>query len=214
MQKQKSRLWILTAGIVTAVFVVFTVVVASVDVQSDGVQQIGCATVNFWWRDLIGVSNVWHLISDIIVGLTLVALASFLVWQLVLICRARSWRALTLPWWVFDIVLVVLGLCYLFFQIVVVNCRPILIGNVAETSYPSSHILLIITLWPAIITTLKRTLSQRVWCRVITVLGIAMMTIGVVARTLCGYHWLTDIIGGILLGATLTCWHQSAIQRD
>lgn len=209
MQKKVHFGWLLTAGIVTAVFVVFTVVVSSVDVQSDGVQKIGFATVNFWWRDLIGVSKTWHLVSNMIVGLTLVALTGLLIWQLVLICRARSWRALTLPWWLFDIMLVALGLCYLFFQIVIVNYRPVLLGNVAEASYPSSHILLIVTLWPAMITTVKRALPQRIWCHVITVLGIAIMTVGVVARVLCGYHWLTDIIGGILLSLAILSWSQT-----
>ena len=147
MQKNKRLSWCLLATTCTVFFIVFTISLKFCDVQNDGNQNVGWATLNFWWRDVIAVNQFWVVLSDIIAVITLVVLAVVLVWQLVLLCRGRHLRALARHWWVFDITLLALALCYLVFQVVVINYRPILVNGVAEASYPSSHCLLVATVW-------------------------------------------------------------------
>ncbi len=212
MTKQGWR-WFLSALLFTAVFVIFTITVKYVGVQDIGTQTIGWAAVNLWWRDLVGVQNFWLVLSNVIALFTLLSLVAVLVWQLLTLCRRRSWRAVPRHWWFFDLTLIALALCYIVFQIMVINFRPLLIDGVAELSYPSSHVLLLATLWPVFILTLSREVKSRPWLRVASIIGVIVMVVGIIARTLSGYHWLTDILGGILLGMTLTAWYQTMTVR-
>ena len=200
--------WFFTALSCTIFFVVLTVTLLCVDVQSAATGPIGWATINLWWRDLLGVQNIWHLISDIIVGVTLLALVGMLVWQFVIILRGKSLRALTLRWWVFDITIIVLGLCYLLFQFVVINYRPIVLDGIAEVSYPSSHILLVATLWPLILCMCRQGIKSLTWRRILLICGWLMLVLGVIARLCCGYHWFTDVLGALLLSTVLVTWFQ------
>ena len=208
MQKDKRWVWLLTAGILTAVFVALTLVIKFVDVGVDGAVEVGCATINFWWRDLVGTHQVWHLISDVCAGIVLLALGAVLVWQLILICRRKSWRGLARTWWAFNLALVILGLGYVFFQIVVINYRPLLVDGVQEAAYPSSHVLLLATVCPLLISAVGRTLSVNVWRCVITIASWLIMLLGIVARVLSGYHWLTDSFGAICFSIVILAWYQ------
>lgn len=212
MTKQGKK-WFLAALILTAVFVVLTITVKYVDQKNIGSQVIGWATINLWWRDIIGVRNFWQIASHIFAAITLIILVMFLVWQAIALLRRKSFRTMPRHWWFFDLTLIALALCYIVFQIMVINFRPLLIDGVAELSYPSSHVLLLATLWPVFILTLSREVKSRPWLRVASVIGIIVMTVGIIARLLSGYHWFTDIIGGIMLGAVLTCWYQALTVR-
>ena len=93
---------------------------------------------------------------------------------------------------------------YLFFETVVINCRPILIEGVLEASYPSSTTLLMLTVMPAAIIQIRlRVRSLPIRKTLISATGIFTVLM-VLGRTISGVHWATDIIGGILLSASLT----------
>lgn len=212
MTKQGKK-WFVIALILTAAFVLLTISVKYFDRQNTGSQTIGWATVNLWWRDIVGVQNFWQILSHIIAGITLVTLLVFCVWQVSVLLRRKSFRALPRHWWFFDLTLVALAICYYLFQIMPINFRPLLVDGVAELSYPSSHVLLIATLWPLFIFTLAREMKSRTCLRVLAVIGMVIMVVGVIARLLSGYHWLTDILGGILLAAVLVAWYQTFTTR-
>jgi len=205
--------WFIIALILTAVFVAVTITVKYVGTQNIGTQTIGWAAINLWWRDLVGVQNFWQITSHIFAAVTLIILVMFLVWQALALLRRKSFRAVPRHWWFFDLTLIALALCYIVFQIIVINFRPVLIDGVAELSYPSSHVLLLATLWPVFMLTLSREVKSRPWLRVASMIGVIVMTVGIIARLLSGYHWLTDILGGILLGMTLTAWYQTMTAR-
>ncbi len=202
-----KRWWYLAAVFLTALFVVYTWVVCWVDVQALDTQSIGCATINLWWRDLVGVNAAWHVVSNVVAVVAFLTVGALLVWQVVVACRTKPLRQLPRHWWMLDVVLVGLVGCYLLFQIVVINYRPLLLHGVAEVSYPSSHVLLFATVFPLAILTVWRAVQSRPWRVVLTVLGIAVMVVGMVARVMSGYHWLTDLVGGAWLGAVLVTWN-------
>ena len=181
--------------------------VAALDVQTVDGQRLGLATVNGWWRDLVGVNAAWRVVSDVVAVGTVLGVVGLLMVQIVAVVRGRGLRPVVRDWWVVDLVLISLGICYGLFQIVVINYRPLLVRGVAEASYPSSHVLLFATVWPLLILTLWR-MTKRRWVRVtVPVMGMMVMLTGIVARALSGYHWLSDVVGGVLLGATLVAWY-------
>ena len=207
MQQKRRWIWCSVATALTVFFLVFTLTVKFVDVQKDGTQSIGWATVNFWWRDVVGVQSVWHVISHIVLGASFVALGVILFWQIIHFCRVRKLRLLPRHWWYFYLTLVVLAGCYALFEFLPLNYRPFLVNGIAEVSYPSSHVLMLTTLCPLLVLVFARSTTNKIWVRLATVVGVVCWVLGVVARLLSGYHWFTDIVGGGLLGATLVAWY-------
>ena len=71
-----------------------------------------------------------------------------------------------------------------------------------EASFPSSHTMLVVTVMIAVMIVSDKYFGDlfgplvRILC-FLTALGT------IAGRLYCGVHWLTDIIGGILLSATL-----------
>ena len=207
MENLKKSRWILTAVILTAVFITFTLLVRFFDIQTDHTVNVGCATINFWWRDIIGVQKTWKIVSDIIAFVAILLVGVILAWQFLNLRYCKKLNKLPTHWWFLDLALIVLLVSYCFFQILIINYRPFIAG-VAEAAYPSSHILLLATVCPLVIITVSKELKAKAWRFFSTVLGLLIMSLGIVARVLSGYHWLTDSIGGILLGSAIVAWYQ------
>ena len=98
---------------------------------------------------------------------------------------------------------------YLFFEEVVINYRPVLISGYLEASYPSSTTLLVLCVMPTSMLQLKDRIKNAILRRCI-LWGIGVFTLFmVIGRLLSGVHWLTDIIGGILLSSGLVALYQA-----
>lgn len=97
---------------------------------------------------------------------------------------------------------------YLLFEALAVNYRPILIDGYLEASYPSSTTLLALCVIPTGMLQLHARLQSRMLRRSLLVLLGAFTGFMVIGRLLSGVHWLTDIIGGVLLSAGLVLLYQ------
>ena len=89
-------------------------------------------------------------------------------------------------------------LCYIFFENVIINYRPILIDGVLEASYPSSHTVLAITICLSSLLISKYYFKENIQ-KTVDIITWILLIIIVVGRLLSGVHWLTDIIGGIII---------------
>ena len=93
--------------------------------------------------------------------------------------------------------------CYLLFEKLVINYRPVLIEGVLEASYPSSTTMLVMCVMPTAQMQLRRRIVSRGLKNVVTVAITAFTLFMVVGRLLSGVHWFTDIAGGTLLSGSL-----------
>ena len=98
---------------------------------------------------------------------------------------------------------------YLFFETVVINYRPVLIGGILEASYPSSTTMLVMTVIPTAVMQLENRLRCKPLRYLVSGTLIAFALFMVIARLISGVHWLTDIIGGALLSAGLVAIYTS-----
>jgi len=102
---------------------------------------------------------------------------------------------------------------FFLFETVVINYRPVYINGVLEASYPSSTTLLVTCVIPAAIMQfnhrIKRRLLKRIICSVSTVFTVFM----VIGRLISGVHWLSDIIGGILLSMGLVAIYRFLVMK-
>ena len=100
---------------------------------------------------------------------------------------------------------VIVIFCYLIFEMIPINYRPILIDGRMEVSYPSSTTLLVSSVMPTAIFQIDR--------RIITPSTILFSLFMLIGRTIAGVHWLTDIIGSVFLSAGLFLIYYANVLR-
>ena len=93
--------------------------------------------------------------------------------------------------------------CYLLFEAIPVNYRPVLFDGNLEASYPSSTTLLVITVMWALIEQVRRRVKGTALRKGIVAAAIVFSIFMVAGRLLSGVHWITDIIGSLLLSMGL-----------
>ena len=102
---------------------------------------------------------------------------------------------------------------YLIFEELPVNYRPVWIEGRLEASYPSSTTLLVLSVMPALTFQARRRLKNVRLNRAIRIGSAGFSLFMVVGRVLSGVHWITDIIGAILLSSGLFCIYRAIVIR-
>ena len=205
--KMKKRIYqkFMEAFILLLLFAIFTVCVKTVDVQSVGPEDsmIGFAKFNTAVHNLAGVNLLWYNITD---WLGLVPVIFAFGMAVLGFCQMISRRSL----FKVDLSLLLLGTlyilvigCYIFFEKCVINYRPVILGKNLEASYPSSHIMIAITiLWSGLIVLQDYIKSKKTY-NLFCIFFLSVIFITVFGRFISGVHWATDIIGGLLISAGL-----------
>ena len=198
MKKSKE---LYTACGCLAAFLLWTIAVRFVDVQAIGPEgsSVGFARLNEFFHGLTGVHMTLYTITDWLGLVPIAFVLGFALLGLVQWIRRKSlWKVERSILVLGGFYLVVMG-AFLFFEEMVVNYRPVLIEGVLEASYPSSTTLLVLCVMPTAILQLRSRIQNPVYRRWVTGLLVVFTGFMVVGRLVSGVHWITDIVGGILL---------------
>lgn len=204
MIKQEKKL--LSAFVLTfAIFVVFTVLVVTVDVSPIGPQNssVGFSHVNGFFRDLINQNSFWYTLTE---GMGTVALLWVLLWALAGLLQwigRKSLFKIDPSLLAFGLIVLVVLMCYAFFEVFVINYRPILGEEGLEASYPSSHTMLAVCVSSCSVNLVRCILSRGVVQKAALLICRVFIVLMPVGRMLSGVHWFTDIIGSLLLSAAI-----------
>ena len=98
---------------------------------------------------------------------------------------------------------------YIFFEMFVVNYRPILINGILEASYPSSTTMLVMCVMPTAIMQSNSRIKSNIVKKCVNILITAFIAFMVIGRLVSGVHWFSDIIGGALLSSGLVMIYHS-----
>ena len=211
MKKRK----ILIAGGLLAAFALWTAAVRTVDVQAIGPRDstVGFAAVNGWFHSLTGVNMALYAVTDWL-GLVPVGVGfAFAILGLAQWIKRKSIRKVDRSILALGgFYIVTLG-AYLFFEEVVINYRPVLIQGFLEASYPSSTTLLVLCVMPTAMLQLRQRIRNPVLRRILSAAITAFMAFMVIGRLLSGVHWVTDIVGGILLSGSLVALYDAIAGR-
>ena len=212
MKREAKRRFYVAVGLLAA-FVLWTLAIRWVDVEEVGPMgsSVGFATVNQWFHRLTGVHMALYTVTDwlsliplgIVFGFGCLGLYQW-------IARKSLFRVDRDILILGGFYVAVMG-AYLLFEVVVLNFRPVLINGILEASYPSSTTMLVL----CVMLTAGMQLRTRIKGKKLRwgiLAGIALFTaFMVVGRMLSGVHWLTDIIGGILLSTALVTAYCGAV---
>ena len=207
-----KALGIITAALFVA-FAVFTVLVLTVDVQPIGPMgsEVGFAGMNGAVRDVFGASDAWYTVSELLGLVAISVVGGFCALGACQLVRRKSLLKVDAEILLLGVFCVLLVAFYALFEMVVINCRPILEDGALAASYPSSHTMLVCSVVGAASLALDRYIKGRAWEIVVDVVSSVVMLATVVGRLLSGVHWITDIIGALLLSAALVGLYATAL---
>ena len=196
-------------------FVLWTILIQTVDVQPVGVNgtNVGFAAVNTWFHRLTGVHMGLYTVTDWLGLVPIAVCLGFAFLGLSQWIRRRSIAKVDRDILLLGAYYILVILGYLIFEMIPINYRPILIEGFMEASYPSSTTLLVLSVMPTLIFQVNRRSKNKTVRQVTAWFAILFSAFMVVGRTVAGVHWLTDIVGSVLLSGGLYCLYRAAALR-
>ena len=207
----KRTFW--TGFALLGAFSLWTILIQYIDVQTaiPNGTSVGFATFNIWFHQITGVHMVIYNITD---WLGLVPVFICFCFGILGFCQLVKRKSLLKV----DIDIILLGIYYilvifgyLFFEMVPINYRPILIDGILEASYPSSTTLLVLSVMPTLVFQVRRRTDKskiKMTTYLFTAIFSSFMVIG---RLIAGVHWATDIIGAVFLSTGLFMMYKTAV---
>lgn len=201
--------------ILIAVFVFWTILILTVDVQPVGVNGtvVGFATLNCSFHNMTGVNMTIYHITD---WLGLVPIFCCMIYGavgFVQLLQRKSLLKVDIDILLLGVYYVIVIFGYLIFEMIPINYRPILIDGRMEVSYPSSTTLLVLSVMPTVSFQVNRRIKNTFIKNLINASVVLFMLLMVIGRTIAGVHWLTDIIGSVFLSAGLFLIYYANVLR-
>ena len=193
-------------GIVNIIlFAIWTILIQMIDVQPIGAKgsEVGFATINSWFHSSTGVNMTIYTITDWsgLVPVFICMIFGFI--GLIQLIKRKKLLKVDFDIRILGVYYVIVILCYLIFEMYPINYRPILINGFMEASYPSSTTLLVLCVMPTLAFQVNQRLKNDKIKRFICIITVEFSLFMVVGRLISGVHWLTDIIGSVLLSVGL-----------
>lgn len=204
MKKNKSLICPIIAFIL---FIACTLWIKMFDVQPIGPNGslVGCASLNLLL--LHDFNSFWYSLTEFIGYISLLVMLGMACIGLYQLVKGKSFKAVNPVLYVLAGFYAVMIGFYVLFEVVIINYRPILEDGELEASYPSSHTMLSLCVMISLIYQLKYLIKNKMTRDCLSIMATVVALLAVVGRFLCGVHWFTDILGGIVLScALLLCY--------
>ena len=196
----------LSAGIaLLAAFTLWTILIRHIDVQNAGPNgtAVGFAKFNVWFHRLTGVHMAIYTVTDWLGLIPIIICMCFGGLGFAQLVKRKSLLRVDSDILMLGAYYVLVILCYLFFEMVPINYRPILIDGHLEASYPSSTTLLVLSVMPTLKYQTDRRIANQMFKKTITIFVIVFSAFMVIGRLISGVHWATDIAGSVFLSSGL-----------
>ena len=194
-------------------FILWTVLIQTVDVQAVRVKgtKVGFAGINTWFHQLTGVHMGIYTATDWLGLVPIAVCIGFGLLGFIQLIRRQSLLKVDPDIILLGVYYILVIIGYLVFEMIPINYRPILIEGAMEASYPSSTTLLVLSVMPTLIFQINRRVGHTGVRTAVTVFAVLFSAFMVIGRLVSGVHWLTDIIGAVLLSAGLYIVYRSAV---
>ena len=186
-------------------FIIFTVLVKFVDVQPVGAEAslIGFANLNTAVFQLLGTNDFCYRLTQCLGIVAIATAARYAIDGFIQLIKRKSLFKVDREILMVGIIYAIVIILYVLFEKLAINYRPIITDEGLEASYPSTHTMLILTVFGTAIPLAGKYIKSPKAATLEKICLIIFMWVTVVCRLLSGVHWFTDIIGGLLISLAL-----------
>ncbi len=199
---------LLVAVLLLTIFAEFTLLVGIVDVGAVGPAntKVGFSTINQQFFEMFSI-DICYTITQVLGYVSIGIMFGFACFGAMQIVKNKGFKGVNPNLYFLAITYLLLIATYVLFENFVINYRPTLgVGGVLEASYPSSHAMLIVVVFLTAGIAISRMCNNKKLKVVLSVFCPLIAIGATIARLFSGVHWLTDIIGGVLVGLTLVAF--------
>ena len=219
----KKYQYLILPVVFLVLFIVFTVLVKTVDVQYLKVTNsyIGLYSINqpiYNWVGVVDKMRLAKITSDIIMYVIFIFVAIFAGMGIYQWVKRKSLKLVDKRLFILFGAYVVTALLYLAFEVMKINYAPLVIDGEIKASYPSSHVLISVVFYITGCLTAMSFLSveHKITRLAIILLSVTMSLLVGFVRLMSGRHWFTDILASYLLASFVitlfrNCFKQMAL---
>ena len=194
-----------------SLFIVFSLWLRLFDVQALGPEgsRIGFAGLNVAIHEFFGMHLFWYKLTQVLGYVAILLAAAFALLGFIQLIKRKSLLKVDKNLLMLGVVYILLVLLYVLFEKIPFNYRPVILDPAEglEPSYPSTHTLLILTVFGTAIQLAGNYIKNPKLLLAVRILAFIIMVLTIIGRLVCGVHWFTDIAGGILLSLSLISFY-------
>lgn len=196
--------------------IVYTLAVKFFDVAPIGPEgsRVGFQTINKIVRDTIGYHEIFYKITKYLGIIPFLYVAFYGFTGGMQLIKGKSLKKVDKRLILLGGFYVLVGITYIFFEKVIINYRPVILEEGLEASYPSSHTVLAITICLSSLLIQNYYIKNKTLQKIGKIGTILLMICLVVGRILSGVHWISDIIGGIIISLYLVSCYYACIKEE
>jgi len=210
---KKNQKLILLNIFLLLIAITYTLIVKYVDVQAIGprLSEVGLASINKSYWDLIGYSETWYKITKYLGVVPFLMVAYYGLQGLLQVIKRKNILKVDKKILSLGGFYVLVGATYILFEKLVINYRPMLMDNQLEASFPSSHTMLAVCICLSSLLISKYYVKNEKLRKVFDIGTIILMLVLVIGRLLSGVHWFSDILGGVIISLFLVSIYYTLI---
>ena len=218
MHLSKKTKFLITTILLLMLTIFFIVTLKLVDVKPIGPQEtrVGYATLNKAVFDKVGTSSLWLDVTKYM-GYGCLAVAGLFT-VLAVIQLIRRWSLSAVDRHFKGVIVLYLAVLVVeaLFRYLVINRRPVLLPGetVPAPSFPSTHTMIACVAMGSAVMMIDYYVENSLAQALLQFFCILCMIILVGGRLLAGVHWLTDIIGGILISLVLLTTYRGYVDIE
>ncbi len=196
------------------VCVLYTILVKYYDTNAIGPKNtvVGFSALNALFSNLTGYNEFFYKLTEVLGILVFVLVGYYGIIGLMQLIKRKNLLKVDKRLLFLGGFYVVMLLVYVLFEHVIINYRPFLIDKELEASYPSSHTMLALCVCLSSLLISKYYFNKKA-VKLVNIITIILMFVLVIGRVLSGAHWITDIIGGIIISAFLVYLYDYLINK-
>ena len=211
---KKINKYSLTTLILFVISLLYILLIKTIDVKpiGPGSTEVGFSTLNNFIHTLLPFNNTWYEITKYLGIIPFIFVGCYALLGLYQLIKRKSLLKVDKRIILLGCFYILLGIIYIFFEKVIINYRPVVLeGDLLEASFPSSHTLLAVSICLSSIFTSKYYITNKQILKSINIFALILMFVLVIGRIISGVHWISDIIGGILISSTILSLYYSLL---
>ena len=200
-----SKKYLISSIILVFVAIIFTVLVKVVDKGAIGPDNtvVGFQAINDYFKNLFPFNETLYKITKYAGFIPLAFALYYAFVGFMQLIKGKSLKKVDSKIYLIAGFYIVVLIMYVLFEKVALNYRPVIIDNELEASYPSTHVLLAMCFCLSSVLISKFYMKNDTLRKIVNIGSWVLMLFIVIGRMICGCHWFTDIVGGVIISLAL-----------